>query len=145
MSHKLKKTHVMKLTPQRRGPRRSLTWQTHGLLMVSLVFAAAPLTGDVSVRAQGASPGGNSTSTAAPSKNAANAKNSTATRSTASKPKRKRSSNENQSIVALVNDEPITGYEVLQRRRLMNMGVNINPKVQAAFKRLIKDPKPPHD
>jgi len=55
--------------------------------------------------------------------------------------KRRRSSGASQSIVALVNDDPITGYEVLQRRRLMAMGKNINSQVQANFKRLIKDPK----
>jgi len=133
----------MKFAPQRCGPRQSLAWQTYALLAVSLVFAVAPPPGSVSARAQGTAPGGGSTSPAAPSKQTTNAKDSAATRSAASKPQRKRprSSNASQSIVALVNDEPITGYEVQQRRRLMSMGANINSKVQAAFKRLIKDPK----
>jgi peptidyl-prolyl cis-trans isomerase SurA len=133
----------MKFAPQRCGPRQSLAWRTYALLAVSLVFAVAPPTGSVSARAQGASPGGGSTSSAAPSKQTNNAKDSAATRSAASKPQRKRprSSNASQSIVALVNDEPITGYEVQQRRRLMAMGSDVNSKAQAAFKRLIKDPK----
>ena len=44
-----------------------------------------------------------------------------------------------QSIVALVNDEPITGYEV-QQRALMLSGGSIGPKAQEIFKNLIKAP-----
>lgn len=44
-----------------------------------------------------------------------------------------------QSIVVLVNDEPITGYEVAQRQRLMGMGnANIGERAQANFKALIQ-------
>lgn len=44
-----------------------------------------------------------------------------------------------QSIVVLVNDEPITGYEIQQRQRLMGMGnANIGERAQANFKSLIK-------
>jgi peptidyl-prolyl cis-trans isomerase SurA len=44
-----------------------------------------------------------------------------------------------QSIVVLVNDEPITGYEIAQRQRLMGMGnANIGERAQANFKSLIK-------
>lgn len=47
-----------------------------------------------------------------------------------------------QSIVVLVNDEPITGYEIAQRQRLMGMGnANIGERAQANFKSLIKSPK----
>ncbi len=47
-----------------------------------------------------------------------------------------------QSIVVLVNDEPITGYEISQRQRLMGMGnANIGERAQANFKALIKSPK----
>jgi peptidyl-prolyl cis-trans isomerase SurA len=45
-----------------------------------------------------------------------------------------------QSIAVLVNDEPITGYEIQQRQRLMGMGnSNIGEKAQANFKALIKN------
>jgi peptidyl-prolyl cis-trans isomerase SurA len=44
-----------------------------------------------------------------------------------------------QSIVVLVNDEPITGYEISQRQRLMGMGnANIGQRAQDNFKSLIK-------
>lgn len=44
-----------------------------------------------------------------------------------------------QSIAVLVNDEPITGYEIQQRQRLMGMGnANIGERAQANFKNLIK-------
>lgn len=45
-----------------------------------------------------------------------------------------------QSIVALVNDEPITGYEIQQRAAILGGG-NINAKAQANFQALIKSPK----
>lgn len=45
-----------------------------------------------------------------------------------------------QAIVVLVNDEPITGYEVQQRAALIG-GSNIGPKAQANFKALIQSPK----
>jgi peptidyl-prolyl cis-trans isomerase SurA len=44
-----------------------------------------------------------------------------------------------QSIAVLVNDEPITGYEIQQRQRLMGMGnANIGERAQANFKAIIK-------
>jgi len=44
-----------------------------------------------------------------------------------------------QSIAVLVNDEPITGYEIQQRQRLMGMGnANIGARAQANFKSLIQ-------
>jgi peptidyl-prolyl cis-trans isomerase SurA len=44
-----------------------------------------------------------------------------------------------QSIAVLVNDEPITGYEIQQRQRLMGMGnANIGERAQANFKSMIK-------
>ncbi|MFM7769081.1 MAG: hypothetical protein ACKO8Q_00820, partial [Bacteroidota bacterium] len=46
-----------------------------------------------------------------------------------------------QTIVVLVNDEPITGYEISQRQQLMSMGnPNINQKAQANFKAIIQSP-----
>lgn len=45
-----------------------------------------------------------------------------------------------QSIAVLVNDEPITGYEITMRQRMMGMGANIGPKAEAAFKALVKSP-----
>ena len=44
------------------------------------------------------------------------------------------------SIAVLVNDEPITGYEIEQRQRIMGLGANIGEKAQASFKRMLQDP-----
>ncbi len=44
------------------------------------------------------------------------------------------------SIAVLVNDEPITGYEIEQRQRIMGLGANLGEKAQANFKRLLQDP-----
>jgi peptidyl-prolyl cis-trans isomerase SurA len=41
-----------------------------------------------------------------------------------------------QSIVVLVNDEPITAYEVQQRSQFLVLNTNIGPRVQESFKRL---------
>jgi peptidyl-prolyl cis-trans isomerase SurA len=41
-----------------------------------------------------------------------------------------------QSIVALVNDEPVTAYEVEQRARFLSLSANIGDKVKENFKRL---------
>ncbi len=43
-----------------------------------------------------------------------------------------------QSIIVLVNDDPITAYEVEQRARLVSLSTNIADKVQESFKRLIQ-------
>ena len=43
-----------------------------------------------------------------------------------------------QSILVLVNDEPITAYEVEQRQRLMALGANFQERAQANFQRMIK-------
>ena len=43
-------------------------------------------------------------------------------------------------IIVLVNDEPITGYEVDQRATLLSMSANISERAQAAFKRMAQDP-----
>lgn len=45
-----------------------------------------------------------------------------------------------QSIVALVNDEPITGYEI-QQRAIMLSGGGVQQKAQENFKALIKNPR----
>jgi peptidyl-prolyl cis-trans isomerase SurA len=44
-----------------------------------------------------------------------------------------------QSIAVLVNDEPITGYEI-QQRALMLSGGSIGPKAQEIFKNMLKAP-----
>ena len=44
------------------------------------------------------------------------------------------------SIAVLVNDDPITGYEIEQRQRIMSLGANIGEKAQANFKRMLADP-----
>lgn len=43
-----------------------------------------------------------------------------------------------QSILVLVNDDPITAYEVEQRTRLMSLQTNINERAQDNFKRMIQ-------
>ncbi len=46
-----------------------------------------------------------------------------------------------QSIAVLVNDEPITGYEIVQRQRMLGNNANVNNQAQANFKAMIKSPK----
>jgi len=41
-----------------------------------------------------------------------------------------------QSIIALVNDEPVTAYEIEQRARFLSLSANIGDKVKENFKRL---------
>jgi peptidyl-prolyl cis-trans isomerase SurA len=43
-----------------------------------------------------------------------------------------------QSIVALVNDDPITAYEIEQRSRLMSLQSNISERAHETFKRLVQ-------
>ncbi|MCL4768417.1 MAG: SurA N-terminal domain-containing protein [Hyphomicrobiaceae bacterium] len=43
-----------------------------------------------------------------------------------------------QSIVVLVNDDPITAYEIEQRSRLMALQANVGERAQENFKRLIQ-------
>ncbi len=132
----------MRFAPQHCIRHQPLTWRTCALLAVSLALAGVPLTGNVFARAQGASSGADPKTPAASATQSTVGKDSTATKSTASKPRRKhKPSKNNLAIVALVNDDPITGYEVEQRRRMMSLGKNINKQVKANFNRLIKDPK----
>ena len=51
-----------------------------------------------------------------------------------------RGSGRRQGIVALVNDEPITGYEIDQRATLLAMSTNIGERAQSNFKRMVQDP-----
>ena len=44
------------------------------------------------------------------------------------------------SIAVLVDDEPITGYEIDQRQHLIGLSANVGEKAQEAFKRLIQNP-----
>jgi peptidyl-prolyl cis-trans isomerase SurA len=79
--------------------------------------------------------------TAAPSKKskaAAKAAKPDAATKTASKGPT--SGGSEQSIVALVNDEPITGYEI-QQRAIMLSGNGVQQKAQENFKALIKNPR----
>ena len=101
------------------------------------------MAGNVLAQAHSPSPVGGPRTSDAPRRQTTERDNSRATQLAAKKPQRKRSgsSDASQTIVALVNDEPITGYEVQQRRRLMSIGIKIQPRVKAAFERLIKDPK----
>ena len=50
------------------------------------------------------------------------------------------SSGSEQSIVALVNDEPITGYEIQQRAAVM-AGGSVQQKAQENFKAMLKSPR----
>ncbi len=43
-------------------------------------------------------------------------------------------------IAVLVNDDPITGYEIDQRQRFMALSSNIGERAQANFKRSLQDP-----
>jgi peptidyl-prolyl cis-trans isomerase SurA len=43
-----------------------------------------------------------------------------------------------QAIVVLVNDEPVTGYQIEQRARFMALNANINDQVKENFQRLLK-------
>lgn len=43
-----------------------------------------------------------------------------------------------QSIVVLVNDEPVTGYQVEQRARFLALSANANEQVKENFQRLVK-------
>ncbi|MBA4174241.1 MAG: peptidylprolyl isomerase [Hyphomicrobium sp.] len=45
-----------------------------------------------------------------------------------------------QSIAVLVNDEPITGYEILQRQKMLGLSANIQNQVSENFKRLLQQP-----
>lgn len=45
-----------------------------------------------------------------------------------------------QSIVALVNDEPVTGYEISLRQRLLSISSNIGERAQANFKAMLQRP-----
>ena len=49
-----------------------------------------------------------------------------------------------QSIVALVNDEPVTAYEVEQRARFLSLSANIGDKVKENFKRLAEQESTNH-
>lgn len=68
-----------------------------------------------------------------PAANAANATTKTAAHATPAKL--------GQSIVVLVNDEPITGYEIEQRQRFLGLQANIGEKAQANFKALLQRPE----
>ncbi len=45
-----------------------------------------------------------------------------------------------QSIAVLVNDEPITGYEIQQRQRMMGLSANIQSQATENFKRMLQNP-----
>ncbi|MBS0244585.1 MAG: SurA N-terminal domain-containing protein, partial [Proteobacteria bacterium] len=45
------------------------------------------------------------------------------------------------AIVALVNDEPITGYEVDSRAKFMSLSTNIGDRAREQMKRFAQDPK----
>jgi len=45
-----------------------------------------------------------------------------------------------QSIAVLVNDEPITGYEIQQRQRMMGLSANIQNQATENFKKMLQNP-----
>jgi peptidyl-prolyl cis-trans isomerase SurA len=44
----------------------------------------------------------------------------------------------NQAIVVLVNDEPVTAYQIEQRARLLSLNANISEQAKENFQRLVK-------
>jgi peptidyl-prolyl cis-trans isomerase SurA len=66
------------------------------------------------------------------------AKAPAATKTAKASPDKKRSSSSTQSIVVLVNDEPITGYEVDQRMKFALLGA---PEMQRRLQARLKSPK----
>lgn len=46
-----------------------------------------------------------------------------------------------QAIIALINDEPITAYEVEQRQRFMGLSANLGPQASERFKAILKAPQ----
>jgi peptidyl-prolyl cis-trans isomerase SurA len=68
---------------------------------------------------------------------AAQAQTAVANKTPATKPVTKSGE---QSIVALVNDEPITGFEIQQRAQMLGGG-NMQSAAQARFQQIAKDPK----
>lgn len=52
--------------------------------------------------------------------------------------KKSSSGSSGQSIVVLVNDEPVTAYEVEQRQRLIALSANFQERAQQNFQRMIK-------
>ena len=121
------------------------------LLAAALAFPAA-------VHAQGSQtlpglivtvpPAGGEAPQAKPAPKAAPSKEKSKARATPDKSKNKSASlntqgagkgrGATQSIAVLVNDDPITGYEIEQRSRLMALGANVGEQAQANFKRLIQ-------
>lgn len=49
-------------------------------------------------------------------------------------------SSSGQAIVVLVNDEPITGYEITQRQRMLGLSANIQNQAAENFKRILQQP-----
>lgn len=78
---------------------------------------------------------GSSAASAAPERPAAKKSSKPAARTSVGEAHRS-----DQSIVVLVNDDPITGYEVEQRQRMLGLSANIGERAQATFKALLSNP-----
>ena len=111
-----------------RAAAPSLPHLSFGLIL-ALVFAAGPAGSSLAQAPAASAP-------AAPNAKVPPAKATTKATKTKAESTASRSPAE-QAIVALVNDEPITAYEVEQRARLNSLSAGIGDKAQENFKRLI--------
>ncbi|MEQ1710440.1 MAG: SurA N-terminal domain-containing protein [Hyphomicrobium sp.] len=69
-----------------------------------------------------------------------NTKTAAAKSAEASAAEKKALSASGQSIAVLVNDEPITGYEIQQRQRMLGLSANIQSQATENFKRMLQNP-----
>ncbi len=112
--------------------RQCESWRAHAVGVLSFVVVAHLLLATADqVAAQN--------STAPPP--AAKSDNTKANAKASSSSPTRRASKGSQSIAVLVNDEPITKYEVQKRRELMALSGDIESHVKRHFGNMIKDPK----
>ena len=120
-----------------------------GLASVALSFAVAAQGGTVAVTGDGTSSlpkptvgdaaGGSAADTQGKGKNQKKKSPPAAAAAAAGRDSSPPSSDQ-RAIVALVNDEPITGYE-MEQRAMMLSGTNIQTQAKANFEAIIKNPK----
>jgi peptidyl-prolyl cis-trans isomerase SurA len=120
-----------------------------GLASVAFSLAVAAQGGTVAVTGDGTSslpkpavgdpPAGASTNTQAKGKNQKK-KSPTAAAAEAAGRDSSPPSSDQRAIAALVNDEPITGYEIEQRAMMLS-GTNIQTQAKSNFEAIIKNPK----
>lgn len=113
------------------GCRRTLALAAMGIALSA--FAMAPAGSPAFAQQAATKPAPANTGAKPPASKTAGSKAS-------SSPVR-RASKANKSIVVLVNDEPITRYEVQKRREMMALQGNLQGHVKKHFDKMIKDPK----